>query len=257
MSNNTITIKINTILLKTTILIFPLITSIFFLFLKKRASFDVWFYFIQEDGLIEYLTCAFYFLSSTLAIFIATDFIKKRHVYWGILYIFLAFGLFFSFGEEISWGQRIIGVKPTEFFLEHSSQQEINIHNLIPIQMIFEYLYILVGFCGSFLWLFTLLKIKKFESIINPYLIPNWYLMGYFLPVAAFYLLYYWVWPDYNSTPNTFFNWSIQEPAELILSIGFFMFVLINRYRQLEEFNLPKLRWLTIRFNRSAINTPH
>ena len=42
-------------------------------------------------------------------------------------------GLVFVFGagEEISWGQRILNIESSEFFVKHNAQREINIHNLI------------------------------------------------------------------------------------------------------------------------------
>jgi hypothetical protein len=33
-------------------------------------------------------------------------------------------------GEEISWGQRLIGFRPPTYFLEHNFQQELNVHNI-------------------------------------------------------------------------------------------------------------------------------
>ncbi len=41
-----------------------------------------------------------------------------------------AFCLFVA-GEEISWGQRLIGFAPPEIFLEENFQQELNVHNLL------------------------------------------------------------------------------------------------------------------------------
>jgi hypothetical protein len=38
---------------------------------------------------------------------------------------------FFSGGEEISWGQRIFHIKTPEYFAEHNTQDEMNIHNLV------------------------------------------------------------------------------------------------------------------------------
>jgi hypothetical protein len=36
----------------------------------------------------------------------------------------------FVAGEEFSWGQRLLGYFPPEFFLQHNVQQEFNVHNL-------------------------------------------------------------------------------------------------------------------------------
>jgi hypothetical protein len=38
---------------------------------------------------------------------------------------------FFVAGEELSWGQRIIGIEPTEYFKENNAQEELNFHNLV------------------------------------------------------------------------------------------------------------------------------
>ncbi len=38
---------------------------------------------------------------------------------------------FFCRGEEISWGQRIFGIKTPKYFEEHNAQDEMNIHNLV------------------------------------------------------------------------------------------------------------------------------
>jgi hypothetical protein len=43
----------------------------------------------------------------------------------------LALALFFVAGEEISWGQRILGIKSSEFFQEKNAQGETNLHNLV------------------------------------------------------------------------------------------------------------------------------
>ena len=38
---------------------------------------------------------------------------------------------FMAAGEEVSWGQRIIGWESGEFFLQHNKQEETNLHNLM------------------------------------------------------------------------------------------------------------------------------
>ena len=38
---------------------------------------------------------------------------------------FIAF--FFVAGEELSWGQRIIGIETTEYFKENNVQEELNL----------------------------------------------------------------------------------------------------------------------------------
>jgi hypothetical protein len=37
----------------------------------------------------------------------------------------------FGTGEEISWGQRLMGIESPSFFTEHNAQGETNLHNMI------------------------------------------------------------------------------------------------------------------------------
>ena len=89
----------------------------------------------REDGIVENLSALFYFFASCVCIlcFIKSRsteriyFLKSRRNYF-----YLALGLLFFFcaGEEISWGQRIIGIPTTEWLADHNLQGETNLHNL-------------------------------------------------------------------------------------------------------------------------------
>ena len=84
----------------------------------------------QEDAWIEWAT-AFAFLGSTvLAVLAAARAIRagdRMAVVWNGL---LALGCLVVAGEEISWGQRILGLTPPEVLLEANYQQELNVHNV-------------------------------------------------------------------------------------------------------------------------------
>lgn len=92
-------------------------------------------YLTSEDGLFEN-TGAFFFLLTSM-IFMA-GFLKSNPPHKFLLrsvnrdYSLLMAGIlfFFIFGEEISWGQRIIGIDSGEFFRERNIQGETNLHNL-------------------------------------------------------------------------------------------------------------------------------
>lgn len=86
---------------------------------------------IQEDGIIEYLT-AFILLITSIMLSIKIYNIRLTRGYaWLLFNLFMALGLFFGFGEEISWGQRIFGFTPNEYFAKNNLQYETNIHNLM------------------------------------------------------------------------------------------------------------------------------
>ena len=78
-----------------------------------------------EDGVIENLTALLYFAASALFVFGAVV-LRGRNVWlWG-----LALMCFLVAGEEISWGQRIIGVQTPEALRERNVQGEMNLHNI-------------------------------------------------------------------------------------------------------------------------------
>jgi hypothetical protein len=43
----------------------------------------------------------------------------------------VAFFCFVVAGKEASWGQRLMGYQPSEYFLANNFQQELNVHNVI------------------------------------------------------------------------------------------------------------------------------
>ena len=71
-------------------------------------------------------------------------------------------------GEEISWGQRILGLETGERFRELNYQGETNLHNLLPPQL-FNGLIML-----TFLFLFCLYPLyKHFRSSETPWWLPS------------------------------------------------------------------------------------
>lgn len=87
--------------------------------------------YVVEDGTVEWLTVAGLLAASLVCFARFARLLKKRH--WWFLAVTLLLGLllFFAAGEEISWGQRILHLKSSEFFEKNNAQHETNFHNLI------------------------------------------------------------------------------------------------------------------------------
>lgn len=77
----------------------------------------------HEDNLFEWLT-ALSFLGASA--FFTLTFLKERNLW----FLALAFIFFFGFGEEISWGQRMLHFSTPETIYKMNVQEEFNIHNL-------------------------------------------------------------------------------------------------------------------------------
>lgn len=143
---------------------------------------------VIENGLFENLTAvAFLMASIILARVYLTDdtgnrigkFVTRRNIF----VLLLAIVFFFGAGEELSWGQHMLGFEPPDFIAEHNRQGELNLHNLGPPKSgLREYLTISKLF--SLFWLVycvcipLLMRIwtgfRSFIQQINLPIVPLW-----------------------------------------------------------------------------------
>lgn len=77
---------------------------------------------MQEDRAIEWASVVAFAIAGIAG---AVRAVRQRRVFDGLVALFLLFVA----GEEMSWGQRIFGLTPPAYFLEHNAQQEMNLHN--------------------------------------------------------------------------------------------------------------------------------
>src|SRR5580765_4634632 len=74
--------------------------------------------YVREDGLVEWLTVLGLILGCIVCILRFARLRKYRKAWFLFVTVGLGVLLFFAAGEEISWGQRILGIKSSEFFIE-------------------------------------------------------------------------------------------------------------------------------------------
>ena len=183
--------------------------SIYILPFGKNIVGLTWFDLLKlEDGPLEWLQFAEYFISSLFGILIFFK-SKKRKSLNSFIWLILSAFCFFIAAEEISWGERIIGFSLNSL-TEISIQSETNLHNL---PFFHNYLLdpILVAICIFFGWVGW----RKW-----PYLnsIPGKRLSLFFL-ITALYIFYYEI--SWASTIQHIRN--DLEIYEFLLSSGFFL----------------------------------
>lgn len=203
----------------------PLILTLiaFFIYIRNNQFFRI---IVEDDHLVEYSQFFLLLFSSVICLFLRKYWWSKERLL-GILFLLLAIGCFFVAGEEISWGQRLLGIETPEQLAEINMQEEMTIHN---IGFIFGYVYrayMLIGFVGSTTWLFFRL-LKKHISVkvkrILANIVPDWYLSPYFA-VAFFYN-----YERFYLNPRTGEAlW--EEPMELLLILGITIFIVIKYLR--------------------------
>ncbi|MGI3209998.1 hypothetical protein ACROSR_02655 [Roseovarius tibetensis] len=87
--------------------------------------------FAIEDGPVEWATAMCLLLSSLVLAHNAVSLWSRRGARAGVITAIYALAFFFAAGEEISWGFRLFNWEAGEFFREHNTQQETNLHNLV------------------------------------------------------------------------------------------------------------------------------
>jgi hypothetical protein len=119
--------------------------------LLDRSAVD---FVLEEDGLIEWLG-TLGLLTASIAFFIT--FLRSRpagdRVLKRIVLLLLALIFLFGAGEEISWGQRLLGLSTPEAIEEANSQDELTIHNLdwfgehglFKLNRLFQVLWVVIG----------------------------------------------------------------------------------------------------------------
>jgi hypothetical protein len=177
---------------------------------------DIFKMMVEEDHIVENTQFLFLVIACVLSAGTATHYFKNKNKFLCLFYLIICLGLFFLAGEEISWGQRILGLQAPTTFVQDNSQQEINVHNLKQVDKYISLAYILLGLYGSGSWL--LLKIKSIRQFsLHKHLIIPSYLALFFLPTA----LYNTFFPP--TSVHKYGEWS--EVIELLLYAGMLVFV--------------------------------
>ena len=90
-----------------------------YLFLDLRVVYMI----TDEDHFFEWITVLFFIIAGVLSFKL---FLKFRSPFFILFFVLF----FFAAGEEISWGQRILGVETPQAIKQLNVQEEFNLHNL-------------------------------------------------------------------------------------------------------------------------------
>ncbi len=94
----------------------------------NQSYFDT--VYTVEDGVLEWLTVVALLTSMVVCWQRLLRAGLRRGWPYGIVTLLLTLFFLFGAGEEISWGQRLIGLESNEFFQTYNAQKETNLHNM-------------------------------------------------------------------------------------------------------------------------------
>lgn len=143
----------------------------------------------REDGPIESFT-AVAFLASAIAFAAAAtrrddSALGRAHRLW--LWA-AAVGAFLCFGEEISWGQRLLGIETPRPFLELNAQRELNVHNLQGVQPL-KYTVLVAGISLALIGAFAVRTLAPARALARTLKVPVPALADLSWLVASIFLL--------------------------------------------------------------------
>ncbi len=133
--------------------------------------------YMMEDGEIEYGTVILLLASCVLILYRWLKLRKVHSLYFSLISLLIFIVFFFVAGEELSWGQRIIGIETTEYFKENNAQQELNLHNLVISgikinKLIFGLILTTVILLYIVLLPIIYNQMKSFSSLLDRWYIP-------------------------------------------------------------------------------------
>ncbi len=180
---------------------------------------DAFFQLTLEDNLVENTQFLLLTLAFIFAFSLSITLFKAKLKTIATIYLIAGIGLIFIAGEEISWGQRIIGLATPDLIARENTQQELTVHNLYSVHNLIRWLYVAIGTYGAFSWIgFKFKKIKQMKN--TNFLIIPFYLTLYFLPIALYNFL------ENPAVKHPFGEWS--EVMELLFYSGIFLFTFLN-----------------------------
>jgi hypothetical protein len=207
----------------------PILLTLLMLFgLKFTLGYDNLSYqrMLSEGSLIEYGTSLTYLLAFGFSLAVAKYFRENKQKRLGFIYYLLAAFFVVIALEEISWGQMIFNWDASSLFESHNVQQETNLHNLVWVNNYFYDGAIVLSLLGGFSFLIaSLLPESQFKKALK-YLTPDSFLSSFFLTCFVIICFLKFLENPYPIHPRD------QEFAELMLSLGFLLFVLTNYFRQ-------------------------
>ncbi len=193
-----------------------------------RLDKEVYRFLLQEDGVIEWAQFACFVAAAVAAAGVARFRFRAGHRWQAVLFTGLALAMLLATGEEVSWGQRIVGLETPEVFRASNKQQEISLHNIGSTLTVLKVVMMLGGGLGAGGYLINKrVQLQRYVDQADYLLVPPFFLASSFLVVFVYQFVRYAFWRTSGFTVTRYGEWS-----EFCLALGIAVFVGLN-YRRL------------------------
>lgn len=90
----------------------------------------VYRFLTDEDSVLEWSQFGLVVIAAVLLTLLAIRLARRRDRLWALLFGLAAVALWLVAGEEISWGQRLLGIETPPAFADSNTQGELTLHNV-------------------------------------------------------------------------------------------------------------------------------
>ncbi len=190
-------------------------------FVAHRPTFR---HLLNEDGVAEWGQVLFFAGTGVVAALVAMNRYRRRLKGQGVLWTGLAIAMLVIVGEEIAWGQRILGLETPEILERINNQDEITVHNIGRVLTIFN-LVLFVASVYAILaeWIQRRWNIAgRFRDGDRLY-VPPFFLAGLFAVMVAYRFT-----RSILLTQESYALTSLSEWAELCFAFALFLTVFLS-----------------------------
>jgi hypothetical protein len=188
--------------------------------------------FTTEDGIAENIQVLMFVIAFVYCLRVVHKKANQREYLFAALYGILCVGLFFVIGEELSWGQRLIGWDTPENMRMANKQDETNIHNLHGVGDTIKWLHLVFAAYGVFMPLIVarMKGLQRYSKQISM-VVPHYSLIPFFL-IPLLWRLF----RNLVEVPKRFY-FVVSEYTEVIELViaGAILFFVIYQYQQVSR----------------------
>lgn len=201
--------------------ILPLVGAVGIVLL--RADSGAYRFVTDEDRVLEWPQFFGFAAAALLACLCAWRLHRSGQPVLAAAYLAFGIGCFFVAGEEIAWGQRVIGYGTPERLEEINEQKETTVHNIDLVQHFTNIMYLIAGLYGSIgAWIVRGKGLWRGSGLVDLLLPPIFLTMAFFV-MFGYKALRFAFFPESGFTVTRAGEW-----AEFCLALGFSVFAFLQ-----------------------------
>jgi hypothetical protein len=206
-----------------------------FYYLRSQHRLD-YYAFVREDGIAENLQAVCFIAAAVFAGLTARRLLVRRERFLAVMFGVLSLGCFVIGGEEVSWGQRIVGWESSEYFHEENMQEETNIHNDSALKHLVHPIGIAVGIYATLSCVLNA-SLRRRGAKRESFFTADWPVAGYFAVFTGIYIIAEYLNPSLRAWYGGFdvILWQDLEMAESFLAAGI-LFAVVLKFRAVPRF---------------------